>query len=872
MKAIRASRGRAAAPSATYRIQLGPGFGFAAARELVGYLSRLGISHVYLSPYLQATGGSGHGYDIVDPHRVSADLGGAGELGLLREALRGVGMAEVVDTVPNHLAVGSRENRWWWDVLARGPASPYSAYFDIDWQQLAPALGNRLLVPILRGRYRHLLATGGIQLVPGPEAVEVAYLGWRLPLSPESLSSLLRRAAGAADPTPSQPAAPDEPGLGEALDSAFGVAPRAALGDGFQATLGELLNRLNRDPPALHALLSSQHYQLTNWRSANRHLNYRRFFDVTSLAGLRMEAPEVLADRDRLLLAWLETGQVTAVRVDHIDGLWDPLGYLSRLHQTSPNAWVVTEKILAVDEHIPATWPVAGTTGYDFLRLVGGVLLDHRGEAAMTELYSEFTGEQDSFDTVRDSAKRVVLAQILDSELERLTTQLAQICAREGRVHRRSELRRALLELVASFPVYRTYVAPDAATVDPESATRIQEALARAYRSCADRDLLRMLGDLLLGSAPDRPERQLLLGLQQLTGPAMAKGVEDTAFYRYLRLISLNEVGDDPGRFGVPVEAFHRAMQERQERWPTSLNATSTHDTKRSEDVRARLHLLAEVPSLWADSVRRWAAHNDHHRRRGMPSRNDEYHLYQTLVGAWPITRERLHPALVKSAREAKTHTSWQRPDPAYEGALVGFADACLDDRVFAAELAALVAHLVGPGRVNSLSQTLIKLTAPGVPDIYQGTELWDHSLVDPDNRRAVDYGARQRLLAELEDGAVPDALADSGLSKLWLIRNALRVRAELPDAFGPRGAYRPLPALGSGSDHVLAFARLEKVIAVAQRLPLSRGGRWGDTILTLPPGRWRSQLDGREFAGPEVMVAELLDAFPVALLVRDPA
>lgn len=863
------------APSATYRIQLGPGFGFAAARELIGYLGRLGVSHVYLSPYLQATRGSGHGYDIVDPHRVSADLGGAGELELLREALRGAGMAEVVDTVPNHLAVGSRENRWWWDVLARGPASPYSHYFDIDWHPPTAALGNRLLVPVLRGRYRHLLATGGIRLVWGPEAVEVAYLGWRLPLSPDSQARLLRRAAreaGLADPAPTELAAPGEPDPGQPLDSTSGVAPVDALGEGFEAALGELLKRLNRDPMALHDLLSSQHYQLANWRSANRHLNYRRFFDVTTLAGLRMEDPDVLADRDRLLLAWLETGQVTAVRVDHIDGLGDPLGYLARLRQASPDAWVVTEKILAVAEHLPPAWPVAGTTGYDFLRLVGGVLLDRRGEAAMTELYSEFTGELDSFDTIRDRAKRGVLAQILDSELERLTTQLAQICARDGSVHRRSELREALLELVASFPVYRTYVAPDAAAVDPESAARIQEALARAHRSCANPDLLRLLGDLLLQSAPDGPERQLLLGLQQLTGPAMAKGVEDTAFYRYLRLISLNEVGDDPGRFGVPVEEFHRAMQERQERWPTSLNATSTHDTKRSEDVRARLHLLAEVPWLWAGSVRRWAAHNDRHRQRGMPSRKDEYYLYQTLVGAWPIARDRLHAALMKSAREAKAHTSWQSPNPAYEQALVGFADGCLDDPVFATELAAFVAQLVGPGRVNSLSQTLIKLTAPGVPDIYQGTELWDHSLVDPDNRRAVDYGIRRRLLAELESGAVPDALADSGLSKLWLIRSALRVRAQMPNAFGPSGAYRPLPAAGSGSDHVLAFARVEKVIAVAQRLPLSRGGRWGDTALTLPAGSWVSQLDGRNFAGPEVMVADLLGTFPVALLVRGPA
>lgn len=865
------------APSSSYRVQLRPSFDLAAAADIVSYLQELGVSHLYASPYLQATPGSSHGYDIVDPHQVSVDLGGAEQLARLRGELAAAGMSELLDTVPNHLAVGGRENRWWWDVLARGEASPYASYFDIDWDQPAPTLSHRLLVPVLRGHYGQLLERGEIQLVRGPEAVEVAYRSWRWPISPDSLSHLVHRAQRLAGPAAGDhgPIA-DRSGDGAPLGPPMPVALATAGGAGFDEALAELLRQLNRDPRALDEILHLQHYQLGHWGTANGSLNYRRFFDISTLAGLRVEAPAVFADRHRLLLGWLRSGEVAALRVDHIDGLHDPLGYLSRLRQASPGAWILTEKILAPGERLPPSWPVDGTTGYDFLRLAGGVLLNRRAESAMTDLYSSFTGETEDFATISRRTKRWVLDRTLASELERLTGRLAGICAhdRRGRDYSRPELRAALLELAASFPTYRTYVSPEQAEVDGESAAQIQAAVTAAAAWHPGRELLGLLQDLLLRSAPHRPERELLVRLQQLTGPVMAKGVEDTAFYRYFRLISLNEVGDDPGRFGVSVEEFHHAMAERQARWPRSLNATSTHDTKRSEDVRARIHLLAEIPEFWGSTVRRWAAGNERHRRDDMPSRNDEYYLYQTLVGAWPIARERLLPALVKSAREAKTHTSWQSPNPHYERALVGFADRCLGDPRFRAELEGFVAGLVGPGRVNSLAQTLIKLTAPGVPDIYQGTELWDHSLVDPDNRRAVDYDRRRRLLAELAAGPPRDLRArwESGLPKLWVIKAALKVRRDMPEPFGPQGSYLPMRALGAGSDQVLAFARGDRVVTVAQRLPLSPGKSSGRTVVGLPRGRWRSQLDGREFPGGDVDITDLLATLPVALLVRQPS
>ncbi|MHB1526127.1 MAG: malto-oligosyltrehalose synthase [Candidatus Dormibacteria bacterium] len=875
----------ALAPRATYRVQLGPGFGLAAAQAILAYLHRLGISHLYSSPYLQAGPGSTHGYDIVDPHRVSDGLGGKEELQLLRTALRDRGMGEVLDIVPNHLAVGGRENRWWWDVLARGPASPYAHYFDIDWNPPDPSLRGRLLVPVLSGHYGRLVGTGEIRLVRDGASVEVGYLEWRLPLSARSVIQLLQLAGqrlGLADPalTAAVMAAATAPATGGDAAGEVGratapAAPGIGQVPGLSDSLDAILGEINRDPEQLDGLLQLQHYQLAHRRSANRNLNYRRFFDITTLAGLRVEDPGVFADRHRLLLEWLGRGEVSALRVDHIDGLWDPQEYLSRLRRASPGAWVLTEKILGAGEHIPNSWPVAGTTGYDFLRLVGGVLVDRRGEEPLAELYCDFTGEQDDFATVRQRAKLEVLSEVFGSELGRLTSLLGRICAKDRRArdYNRSELQEALLELAASFPVYRTYVEANSAVVDADSAARIAQAVeaARERRPDLEPGLLALLQDLLLGSAPNRPERELLLRLQQLTGPVMAKGVEDTAFYRYHRLISLNEVGDDPGQFGVSPEAFHRAMEWRQRHWPMSLNATSTHDTKRSEDVRVRIHLLSEIPELWGTTARRWASRNRRHRRGGMPSRNDEYYLYQTLVGAWPISWDRLSAVLVKSAREAKRHTSWQSPEPGYEQALLTFADACLGDPVFGADLEGFVAGLVEPGRVNSLAQTLIKLTAPGVPDIYQGTELWDHSLVDPDNRRTVDYGVRQRLLAELE-GSSPAAImarSDTGLPKLWVTRTALQVRARAAGAFGPQGSYRAIRAVGPRAEHVLAFARSEQVVTVVPRLGLRLGGRWEGTTLPLPPGRWRSELDGRSFEETAVAVADLLSLFPVALLTK---
>ncbi|HEV7887539.1 MAG TPA: malto-oligosyltrehalose synthase, partial [Acidimicrobiales bacterium] len=594
---------------------------------------------------------------------------------------------------------------------------------------------------------------------------------------------------------------------------------------------------------------------LAFWRTAEQELDYRRFFDINTLIALRMEDPQVFDDTHSLVLEWVGDGVLDGLRIDHPDGLRDPTQYLRRLADASGGAWVVVEKILEPGERLPGPWKglTAGTTGYDFLNRVGGLFVDPAGEEPLTRLYEAVIGEPVDYDALVLAKKHKVLDEALAADLTRLTALFVDVCEhhRRYRDYTRRELRQVLKEVIAGFPVYRTYITPGSPVSEADVAV-VTEAVESAWerRPDLDADLFRFLRDLLLQPVSGGTEEELAARFQQLTGPVMAKGVEDTAFYVYNRLVSLNEVGGHPGHFGTSVEAFHAAMAEAQREWPAAMLATSTHDTKRSEDVRARISVLSQYPEQWAAVVQDWLA------RHPGPEPNTAYLFYQSLVGAWPWSADRAAAYMEKATKEAKTHTSWTSPDPAFDQAVAEFVRGVFDDAALMAEVERFVAPLVGPGRVNSLAQALVRLTAPGVPDTYQGQELWDLSMVDPDNRRPVDYEGRRALLARLDEGmAAQDVLAqsDTGLPKLLVTSRALRLRRDRPELFT---SYTAL----SAPSGVVAFSRGGAVTVVPR--PGAREG-----AVELPDGAWRNVFTGEEWGGGPVTVAGLLGRFPVALL-----
>jgi (1->4)-alpha-D-glucan 1-alpha-D-glucosylmutase len=879
------------APRATYRVQLNAGFTFDDAAALAGYLADLGVSHLYCSPYLQAAPGSTHGYDVVDHARLNRELGGEEAFDRLCRALADAGLNQVLDIVPNHMAVSGRQNAWWWDVLENGPSSRYAAYFDIDWNPPEEKLRQVVLMPILGDHYGRVLERGELRLAREGATFTIRYFDHAVPVSPRSLDGLL---AAAAERVGSDELASVAVALGRlphATDTdRASVDERHRDKEVLRATLDRLLDEqpavaeavdavvaeTNADPDALDAVVERQNYRLAYWRVAGQELDYRRFFDIPTLVGLRTERPDVFADAHELVLRLVRDGRVEGLRVDHPDGLRDPTGYVRRLHEATGGAWVVAEKILEAHEELPPEWPVAGTTGYDFLNVAGGLFVDPDGEAALSEVYAEFAACEADYPSVVYESKHLVMREVLAADVNRLVNLMVAVCERHRRHrdHSRRDLNTALREVIAGFSVYRTYVRPG----QPPSAAD-EEQIAAALRSAGERrpdvdaDLLAFVGELLLLRHPGRVEEDFTLRFQQATGPVMAKGVEDTAFYRFNRLVSLNEVGGDPGRFGATVEEFHGHNRRIAADWPSTLLATSTHDTKRSEDVRARIALLSEIPDEWAAAVRRWSAMNDRHRTDGMPDANAEYLLYQVLVGAHPLDADRAAAYMEKASKEAKHHTSWIGPAPAYDQALKAFVAGVVDDAGFAADLAAFAEPLIAPGRVTSLAQALLKLTAPGVPDLYQGSELWDLSLVDPDNRRPVDYDARRRLLEKVRHCSIEELgeWDDDGAPKLFTVLRALELRRRRAEAFAPGASYEPVATTGAQARRVVAYVRGATVAVVVPRLVIGLRGGWGDTVVELPPGRWVSAFHGRAIEGGRtVPVAGVLEHFPVALLSRE--
>ncbi len=959
-------------PLATYRLQFSRDFSFADATRLVPYLAALGISHVYCSPCFKARPGSRHGYDIIDHNAFNPEIGGAADFEQFAAALKANGMGLMLDLVPNHMGVLGADNAWWLDLLENGEASAYADYFDIEWNPLKDELRGKVLLPVLGAPYGEVLDSGQLVLVFAAEQGEfsIIYFEHRFPVDPREYPRILSRCQERL----AEELRPQNPDLLElqSLIAAFGHLPErqgatpdsiaerhrdkeihkqrlaklcrhaAPIARHIEASVAEINGRpgVPASFDALHELIKAQAYRLSYWPVAADDINYRRFFDINDLAALRMEQPHVFDATHRLVLELLAEGKVEALRIDHPDGLYDPCAYFQRLQQRGSgdaadaaadgaaprSVYLVGEKIVAGHERLPECWPIHGTTGYRFANLVNGLFVDAAGESRLDRSYAAFIGERLAFDEVAYRAKLLIMETGLSSEL----TVLANLLSRIAQASRHTcdftlnSLRSALLEIVACFPVYRTYIT--AASVSADDRRHIDWAVGMARKKCRSEDtsifeFIRrvLLTDIAEGRSPAYRQAvvRFAMKFQQFTAPVMAKGVEDTGFYRYNRLASLNEVGGDPRSFGISLNAFHRANEERAAHWPHTLLATTTHDSKRSEDVRARIDAISEMPAAWRLSLRRWSRLNRSKKRQvddeAAPSRNDEYLIYQTLLGVWPFgetgaeqlaaLRERLQAYMVKAAREAKVHTSWVNPNAEYESALRDFVAALLvpaDRNLFLADFIPVQRRIAGIGMVNSLSQLLIKLTAPGVPDIYQGNESWDFSLVDPDNRRGVDFAGRQAMLDGLrtltagDDGRLAErvgqlvASMDDGRIKLYLTWRALRLRRDDPCLFR-FGAYLPLPARGAQAECVCAYARcIEErgVVVVAPRLvnrlvsgaasgPLDASA-WGETGLPLPAFcRGRELVDaftGARHApgsseGSGLRLADLLRHFPVALL-----
>ena len=891
-------------PCATYRLQFNKQFTFKNAATLAEYLHDLGISDCYASPLFQAGPQSTHGYDVCSLDELNVNLGNVSDFDCFATRLQECGLGLLLDIVPNHMGAHLC-NRLWRDVLQRGPTSPFAQWFDIDWNSPIPGLRGKVLLPILEDHYSSVLEAGKLKLAFDQGKFVVVYQENKLPLAPNSLSYLLKESSET------------------------------------ERIVGEFLRYMNGTPGVansfdrLHSLLQQQHYRLAFWRTAIEEINYRRFFDVTDLVSLRMELPEVFRAAHQLVFRLIRKGKVTGVRIDHPDGLWNPKQYLDRLQracadlaeETRLSPYIVVEKILTGNEDLPRDWPIDGTTGYDFLNRVNGLFVDGANYAAMTKIYQEFASDIPDFKSLVHACKRKVLHGSFVSELNALALRLKTIASttRQGFDLTALQLGEALAEFLVAFPIYRTYLTEQTVELSLSDRQSITHALLLARQHCPHLDpkVFDFLGDLFLLKLPANElepthAREFVMRLQQLTGPLMAKGLEDTAFYNFNRLISLNEVGGDPDAFGTAPESFHAYNLAKSEHWPHALLATATHDTKRGEDARARINVLSEMPNEWRQSALRWhelnAEKKSSHNSHPVPDANDEYLLYQTLVGAWSaeaetatglkLFRQRIVAYMLKAIREAKVHTSWANPAPEYERGTTGFVEKLLatgSSNPFLDDFKQFQRRLAFFGRFNSLSQLLIKLTAPGVPDLYQGTELWDFSLVDPDNRRPVDFDLRRQMLLEMQDRAASPSSdisayccsllenAHTGEIKLYSIWRSMQLRRRSPRLF-EEGAYVPLAPVGPKAKHAFAFARTldgQTAITIVPRLVLglTQGdqiaplGRklWQDTLLEVPAscrpssGQCRNVFTGELISltasAAGLHIGDALALFPIALL-----
>ncbi|XXX80379.1 malto-oligosyltrehalose synthase [Sorangium sp. So ce134] len=1022
-------------PRATYRVQLNKDFTFEQARSVVAYLDALGVSDLYSSPFFKARPESLHGYDLVDHNALNPAIGGRDDLDRLTGELAAHGMGLLLDFVPNHMGVGTSDNAWWNDVLENGPSSLYAPFFDIDWAPLKTELKQKVLLPVLGDHYGRVLERGELKIEFEHGAFVLRYFDHVFPVNPRTygmvigplvpsltaalgeehdalleLQSILTGLRNLPPRTETQRAKVierrrEKEVLKRRLAALVADSPdvAAAVAEGVERINGKVGEPRSFDP--LEAMLEEQAYRLSFWRTAAEEINYRRFFDINELAAIKMEHRPVFTEAHRLVFELCERGQVTGLRIDHPDGLWDPIGYFEDLQRgylvercrrrflaeaagepepsredlrrrppaaarfaklepairavieeragaggahASPLArpmYVVVEKILARGETLPEAWSIHGTSGYDFAAAVGELFVDSSSEASMTAIYERFIGDQLEFDTLVYEKKKVILRTALASELNVLTHALNRLTERDRRFRdfTLGSLNDALREVIACFPVYRTYVNERTPTISDHDRVAIGRAVALARRRnpTMEGSIFTFLRSVLMLD-PDlsrdedrRPFCEFVMKFQQLTGPVMAKGLEDTSFYIYNRLVSLNEVGGEPERYGASVLAFHRANVQRQKTWPHSMLATSTHDTKRSEDVRARISVLSEIPSAWEEALQRAAAAaaplKAEIEGRLAPDSNEEYLFYQTLLGSLPIEpllgapagprapegdalsayTDRLVDYMRKATKEAKVNTSWIDAQPEYDAAVEAFVRKATASAEVLGALLPLARVVAVHGMWGSLSQTLLKLTSPGVPDIYQGNEVWDFSLVDPDNRRPVDYASREKALAEIRarwnggDLTLARELcaeARDGRIKLFVTHVALELRRRHPALFGADGAYAPRAVIGERETHVVAFARRgqedgRSVVVVAPRFSARllggacappTGKAWAGTFVDVEPGLYTDLFTGAEIEaspsaplprdaaatsepkdGAVLPLDRVLSDFPVALLLR---
>lgn len=983
-------------PSATYRLQMNRDFTFSDAEKIISYLSDLGITDAYFSPYLRAERGSRHGYDIVDHGRLNPELGSLQDYNSMNERLQQYGMGQILDIVPNHMCITGSENAWWMDVLENGPSSLYADYFDIDWTPVKKELQNKVLLPVLGDQYGKILENGELVLSYNDGAFRLSYYEHRFPIIPRTYIQILRHrleileeklTAGAflseyqsiitalthlppyteQNPEKISERRREKEVIKRRLAQLCKDCPDISM---FIADNVRIFNGVKGDGGSfdlLDMLLNEQVYRLSFWRVATEEINYRRFFDVNNLGALRMERPEVFAAAHDRVLKLVRRGDLTGLRVDHPDGLYDPsayfellqkhcflnlrLGHLARLRKEVPGEavqpvkrseimrlyedsltedsgfmpfYIVGEKILLRGERMPEEWPIFSTTGYVFLNSVNGLFVDTSSARAFDEIYQRFTGNRTPFaDTVCEK-KKLIMQVAMSSEINMLGHYLNTLSEkdRHTRDFTLNSLIHVIVEVIAFFPVYRTYV--KGYEVKDRDRQYIEHAVSKAKRHnpATSAAIFDFLKDVLTLKFPDDFKEDdraswldFVMRFQQISGPVMAKGVEDTTFYIYNRLISLNEVGGMPDRFGTPIETFHGQNIERKKSWPHALTATSTHDTKRSEDVRARINVLSEIPAEWRSRLYRWSNLNRKKKavveRMKVPDRNEEYLLYQTLLGVWPLGepgpeeyeefRKRIRDYMLKAVREAKVNTSWINPNLIYEDALMIFVNAILDrssGNAFLQDFIPFQRTVSQCGMLNSLGQTLLKIVSPGVPDFYQGNELWDFSLVDPDNRRQIDYSLRMEMLDDIRNqNEEPYRLAqnlvadrESGRIKLYVTHKALTFRKQNRDLL-ERGEYLTLDAVGSRSDHVCLLARRigeERLIAAVPRFLMRlTGGEtwpfgsmvWNDTAMVIPfadaGARYYNIFTGEMLIAEEADATTILplsavfNVFPVALLQR---
>jgi (1->4)-alpha-D-glucan 1-alpha-D-glucosylmutase len=862
---------------ATYRLQLHAGFPLRAAQGVLPYLAELGISHVYLSPCLQAVPGSQHGYDVVDPTRISDDLGGEAAWTSFVECARFNGLKILLDIVPNHMSA-SQHNPWWDDVLAHGPYSKFAEFFDFRNPRTESFLVH--LCSLARP-YGAALDAGELTLDIEKGIPRVTHFEHSWPLAPASWGKLLSQAQATALADScfhemerllriADPSDADRANYGRHVRQAQHILAEANR----TGELQRAVDRVQGDKPLFDAVMQRQFYMLHGWKLSGELTNYRRFFDIDTLFGIRAELSSVVAATHARIEEMIVKDEIEGVRVDHPDGLREPLAYFKRLRELLPDGRIYIEKILENDERLNEEWPIDGTVGYDFLAKVNRLWMDDQRIDVLTATYSDFTGHSVDFGKLVREKKRAIVESTFSDAHQQLTAAALLIARDDWRWRDLSprHLREALARMITALPIYRTY--RTALSLRDEDKRILLEAVQSARIGSPELDgaAFDFLGALFTKSPLNEPEADFIAKWQQLTPSVMAKGVEDTTFYCFDRLVSCNEVGSQASLVGISADKFHEFCHYMSDRWPNSMLATSTHDNKRSEDVRTRISILSEIPERWSEALHLWSQLNAAAWQNRLPDRHAEYLLYQTLIGAWPIDRERCWQYMLKSCREAKINTSWHEPNNGYEEKIRGFVGGVFETPEFIASLERFVEPLILPGRINSMAQTLIKMVAPGVPDFYQGTELWDLSLVDPDNRRPVDFGLRSDLLKRARRLTAAEVLTewDSGLPKLWMTDRILSIRRERTDDFSAQSRYQPLVAQGSHLGRLLAFRRGENLIAAVPRFTQTLAGEWGDTRLPLPGGAWRNCFTD-ELVQREVSPAELFRSFPVALLFRDP-